>query len=420
MKHFKHTLLLLAAAVLGSVSIFAQNAVTPYSMYGYGILNDNATSMQRQMGGVGVAMRSGRQINVMNPASYAAIDSLTFLWDMGADMSVLWSKEGSAREHAIGGGLDYLTMQFPLGKHMGGSVGMLPYTSVGYAFGNKIEHGTTQYNGSGGINKAYLGLSGAYAGASLGVNVSYNFGNIVNDDYSYPVSSGRSLFEHVMQIRDWDLTVGAQYQKRFKRFHRLTAGVTFSPKKSIHGNSWCTIQELSLTSTPDTVASLKLSNNYYMPNTINAGINYQYDRTSHIMVEVDFLYQDWANAKYSSLTDKNGQTVFQGMKFNNRWRAAAGAEIIPKMRGNYGERITYRLGAYYNNDYLNILGNGVKEYGVTCGFGLPTPEGKTMINVGLEWKHRTSSPVVLIQENYLNITIGINFNETWFWQRKIK
>ena len=26
----------------------------------------------------------------MNPASYAAIDSLTFFFDMGADMSVIW------------------------------------------------------------------------------------------------------------------------------------------------------------------------------------------------------------------------------------------------------------------------------------------------------------------------------------------
>ena len=33
----------------------AQNVTTPYSMYGYGILGDNATSTQRQMGGVGFA-----------------------------------------------------------------------------------------------------------------------------------------------------------------------------------------------------------------------------------------------------------------------------------------------------------------------------------------------------------------------------
>ena len=53
--------------------------MTPYSKYGYGILNDQATSAQRSMGGVGYAMASGRQVNVMNPASYAAIDSITFL-----------------------------------------------------------------------------------------------------------------------------------------------------------------------------------------------------------------------------------------------------------------------------------------------------------------------------------------------------
>ncbi len=47
------------------------------------------------MGGVGYAMNSGRQINVMNPASYAAIDSLTFLFDLGADVSMLWSQEGA-------------------------------------------------------------------------------------------------------------------------------------------------------------------------------------------------------------------------------------------------------------------------------------------------------------------------------------
>ena len=80
-------LFLLPAAVLAAAAT-AQNVTTPYSMYGYGILGDRATSMQRQMGGVGYAMNSGRQINVMNPASYAAIDSLTFLFDLGADMSM--------------------------------------------------------------------------------------------------------------------------------------------------------------------------------------------------------------------------------------------------------------------------------------------------------------------------------------------
>lgn len=54
--------------------MFAQNQSSPYSRYGYGLFSDYATSAQRNMGGVGVAMADGRQINVMNPASYAATD----------------------------------------------------------------------------------------------------------------------------------------------------------------------------------------------------------------------------------------------------------------------------------------------------------------------------------------------------------
>ena len=112
--------------------------------------------------------------------------------------------------------------------------------------------------------------------------------------------------------------------------------------------------------------------------------------------------------------------VFEGMLFNNRTRYAAGVEFVPKLRGNYGQRMSYRAGAYYTADYLNIQGNQMKEYGVSVGFGFPTVEGKTMINLGFEWKHRSTSPVNLLSENYLNISLGLNFNEVWFWQRKIK
>lgn len=410
---------MMVAAICG---VNAQNVTTPYSMYGYGILGDRATSMQRQMGSVGYAMNSGRQINVMNPASYAAIDSLTFLFDMGADVCLLWQKEGAVKEHSVGGGLDYITMQFPLCKFMGGSIGMLPYSSVGYAFGNEIAHGAMQNQGSGGINQAYVGLAGKYAGFSLGANVAYSFGSIVNDVFTSPSSSGQALFEHVMQIRDWDLSIGAQYNARISRTDQMTVGVTFSPKKSLHGETWATIQETTQGSVADTVASMKIGGNYYTPMSIGAGISYKHERISKWMVELDFTYQEWSKVKYAPLYEigKPDNMVFQGMHFNNRTRYAVGGEYVPKVRGNYFQRIAYRVGAYYCNDYLKIQGNSVREYGVTAGFGFNTPSDKTVINLGLEWKHRQANPNALIAENYFNITLGINFNELWFWQRKIR
>lgn len=421
LRNFLSSLLVLVAAL----GLNAQTN-TPYSMYGYGILSDNATSMQRQMGGVGVAMNSGRQINVMNPASYAAVDSLTFLFDLGADLSFMWSKEGSAKEKATGGGLDYLTMQFPLSKHFGGSVGLLPYSSVGYAFGNDIKHGAMSNQGSGGINRLYLGFAGEIKGFSLGVNVSYDFGNIVNDVFATP-STGSTKFEHVMKVRDWGIVIGAQYTARLSRTDRMVLGLTYSPKKTMLGSTWATIQEMTLESEPTEVARGKLKNNYYTPNAIGAGVSYSHQRTSRFNVEFDFIWQQWSKAKYSPLysfgnPDLNSKPVivFEGMDFKDRIRYALGAEYVPKLRGSYLQRVAYRLGAYYTNDYLNIKGNQVREFGVSAGFGFPTIEGKTVINLGLEWKMREAHPKTLIKENYLNITLGVNFNEVWFFKRKIR
>lgn len=422
MNIMKRKLISLAAAIAIAATALADNVTTPYSMYGYGVLNDRATSMQRQMGGVGVAMNSGRQVNVMNPASYAAIDSLTFLWDMGADVSMLWQKEGSAKEFSTGGGLDYITMQFPIWKYMGASVGLVPLSQVGYSFGSDIYHGTRQNQGSGGINEAYLGFAGSYKGFNLGFNVSYDFGNIINDIYNYPTTTGTSLFEHVMQIRDWNILLGAQYTAQIARDHKLTLGVTYQPKKTMLGKTYCTLQETSKDAVADTITNgvLKMKNLYYQPQSVGAGINYTVDKKFHFSVEADVQWQQWSKAKYSELTDRKGQVIFQGMNFSDRWRYSLGAEFVPAVRGNYGQRMTYRLGGYATRDYVVIDSNHIREYGVSCGLGLPVLEGKTLINIGFEWKKREATPQKLISENYFNITFGVNFNEVWFWQRKIR
>lgn len=394
-----------------------------YSMYGYGLLSDRATSMQRQMGSIGYAMRSGRQINVMNPASYAAIDSLTFLFDMGADFTMSWQKQDDQKERSYGGGLDYITMQFPLSKHIGASIGLIPYSYVGYAFGTEIQHGAMTNQGEGGINQAYVGLSGIVAGFSLGANVAYSFGNIINDVFSSPVISGQTLFEHVMQIRDWDIVIGAQYSAQLTMNDKLNFGVTYSPKKSIHGQTWATLQETTKDSKADTVAYMNMKGKYFTPTSIGAGIGFTHERLGKWMVEFDFTFQQWSKAEYSplySIKDPENM-VFQGMNFRDRTKFALGGEYIPRVRGgNYAQRMSYRAGAYFNNDYLNIQGNRLREYGVTAGVGLNTPEGKTMVNIGFEWKHRQGVPNALITENFFNITLGLNFNELWFWKRKIR
>jgi hypothetical protein len=391
---------------------FAQQTASPYSKFGYGLLRDNATSAQRQMGGIGYAMTSGRQINVMNPASYSRIDSLTFLFDMGVDASFINSNDNGSKLNQKGGGLDYITMQFPLSKRIGASIGLLPYSSVGYSFGSEIKNGTNSHQGSGGINQLYAGLSGTiFKGFSAGFNFSYLFGNNINDIYAYTSTGSTSLFEQVIEVRDWHIDLGLQYTLPLNRDDVLGFGITYSPGKDLLGNARVIKYDVTSQEKPDTVQSIRLRHNFALPDTWGAGVNYRHG--NRWMVEADVTYQPWSKVKFAQMAD------FPATKFADRWKVAAGGEWRPKDRGNYFSLVTYRLGGYYNRDYMMVGDNHVREYGLSCGFGFPTLSTKTIINLGFEYKNRRANPNPLLQEKYFSITLGINFNELWFFKRKI-
>lgn len=414
MKILKY-LMLAAVALTSSLVAEAQaNTTSPYSMFGYGILNDYATSAQRAMGGVGYAMNGGRQINVMNPASYSAIDSLTFLWDVGIDLSMLQAKEGDIKANSTGGGIDYLTMQFPVTKQIGASIGLLPYSSVGYEFAGEIDNGSEARAGGGGLNVLYAGASySPFKGLSVGVNVGYLFGTNVYDNYVYSTST--TLFERVIQVRSWDLKIGALYTHEINPKHKASVGVTFTPKKSLQGHTWGAYYDMTNDTSVDTIGFQSLNGNNETPMSLGLGLGYEFDKK--LYAEVDFTYQNWEKAKFAKVEgfDNNGGNL----TFDNRWKVALGLQYTPQQRGSYFKRVNYRAGAYYNHDYVNVRGNNVREYGVTCGFGLPAPQSKTVINIGFEYKHRNSSPINYITENYFNITLGVNFNQMWFWKNKI-
>ena len=411
----------LTAAIALIISAYgfvaAQNGtMTPYSAYGYGILRDNATSTQRAMGGVGYAMNSGRQINAMNPASHAAIDSLTFLFDMGIDLTALWQNEevdGSRiSDHNFGGGLDYVTMQFPLGKYMGGSIGLVPFSSVGYSFGSEIENGADSRQGSGSLNELYLSVAGRpFKGFTIGANIAYLFGTILNETYAVISSAQTSLFQTQMIVRDYRLNFGAQYSIPVKA-DRLTLGLTYSPSKTLLGTARQASYDTALDTEVQVSDEHSLRGNYSLPETWGAGINYQFGRS--VMVEFDYTYQPWSKVKFRGFESSPSL-----QKFADRTKFALGGQYVPDSRGNYFQRMNYRVGAYWSDDYLVLQDNQLRQYGITAGLGLPVPGMKSTVNIGFEWMRRQAHPNPLIKEDYLNITIGINFNEMWFRQSKI-
>ena len=62
-----------------TVSVMAQisSTVSPYSQFGLGVLSDQSQGFNKGMGGLAMGLRGGGIINMQNPASYSAVDSLT-------------------------------------------------------------------------------------------------------------------------------------------------------------------------------------------------------------------------------------------------------------------------------------------------------------------------------------------------------
>ena len=155
--------------MLCAMLAFAQSGTnSPYTRYGFGQLSDQSFGNSKAMGGISYGLRDGFQINASNPASYTAVDSLTFLFDAGLSLQNANFKEGAVQTNAKNSTVDYLAMQFRLFKKMALSAGFLPYSIVGYNMGQTNEVGSDDYNnpiqasdtytGDGGLQQVFVGL----------------------------------------------------------------------------------------------------------------------------------------------------------------------------------------------------------------------------------------------------------------------
>lgn len=411
MKRYNLTLCLIITSVLIALG---QQTTSPYSMYAYGLLRDHVTSAQRQMGGTGYAQQSGRQINAMNPASYAATDSMTFLFDIGADVSWYKRSDATGTDRDWGGGIDYVTIQFPVSKTVGMSAGLVPFSSVGYSFGSDIKNGVATHQGLGGINQLYLGAGWRpFKGFSIGANISYMFGTLANDTYATAASGTNAVFEQMMEVRDYHLHFGAQYALQLTREHSVTLGVSYEPGKDLLGHTYV-LKYLESASKADTIAPgvVGLKGRFAIASTYGAGIAWDWNRQAHI--EADFTYQPWAKVKYAQLEN------YSDTRLANRWRVGVGGSYIPNPRGGYFKRMAYRAGAFYNRDYIMVGTNNVRDWGVSMGFGFPASGAKTMVNLGVEYLQRQATPTPMLKEKYVNITLGVNFDQLWFYRSRLR
>ena len=412
--------------IFTQLSLLAQNNTnSPYTRFGYGELADRSFGAGRAMGGVGYGLRSPKQINPLNPASYSSMDSLTFLFDFGASGQVSWFSDGATKHHQVNGNVEYIALQFPITRRLAMSVGLLPFSYVGYNFGEaKTQNGLSwgeSFSGSGGLSDLYAGISYDIwkKRLSVGMNAGFLFGNITHSrNLIFPEGTGADNVSRSQryEVRDMKLDFGLQYTHPLSKTEHITVGLAYTPGKKLKTTLY-DIQVVGGTTASgytknDTITGFRFD----MASTYGFGVSYV--KENKLTVAADFLYEDWGKRYFEN---ELGQ-------FSDRIRVAAGAEYIPQYdtRGYLG-RIRYRAGAHYSNSYLKVgqsaendnKGHGYNEYGASVGFGFPLIDNRSLVNVSFEYVKIRPELRTMIDEQYFRFTVNYTFNELWFFKRKV-
>ena len=418
MTRYKQTLLALVLSLFCGGVMAQNNTNSPYTRYGYGHLADLGSSNSKAMGGVAYGLRDGTQVNFANPASYTAVDSLTFIFDGAVSLQNTNFSDGTLKQNAKNSSFDYITMQFRLARWCGMSLGLIPFSNVGYSMGeyredteNSSNSSSVTYSGEGGLHQAYVGLGfKIFKNLSVGANISYLWGDVTRTtSESFPSSTTNFPFtiQTNVGIRSYKLDFGAQYTQAFGKKHSMTLGVVYSPGHNLNNSAY----ELRVTGSSSSATSSQkdIVADFGIPTTYGVGLAYMYN--NRLTVAADGMIQNWDKVAYMGEKDV----------FCKRAKMALGAEYIPNPIGrSYLAHVKYRIGAYYSKPYYKIFGErAANEYGLTAGFGLPIPRTRSMISLSAQYVKTAGTNPAFLDENTLRICVGVTFNERWFFKRKV-
>ena len=233
--------------------------------------------------------------------------------------------------------------------------------------------------------------------------------------YPSTASANSYISQTSVSVSDYKLDFGAQYTQELNKKHSVTIGAVFSPKHKLN-NDYTVTTQVSSTNSNNLDATLEL------PNVFGAGFTYNYDK--RLTIGADYSLQQWSKAEFGVNTsdDAMRDDFNETYAYCDRHKISVGAEYIPNLIGrSYLSHIKYRLGAYYTTPYYKIDGKkATREYGVTAGFGLPVPRSRSILSVSGQFVRISGQESTFVNENIFRVSIGLTFNERWFFKRRVE
>lgn len=410
LKKFLVLFLLLAIGV----SQAQEGTTSPYSFYGIGTLKFKGTAENRAMSGISVYTDS-IHVSLQNPAGVADLKLVNFT--VGASHKSVSLQTDAEKQKATTTSLDYLAIGLPIGEKFGASFGLIPYTAVGYQLEGQNALGTTQYQGSGGLNKAFLTIAYKISeGLSFGIDGNYNFGNIENvatsrqDGVQYSTRE-----ENRSDLLGFSYNLGLAYKRMLNDKLRLYSSLTYTPETNFTSENTRTISTLL---------------------EIDSGAELDIDRRDILVDDTDFTFPsqwtlgagvgqnkkwfvgaEYTDQKTSNFTNRTFD--IENVSFKDASKYRVGGFYIPNYNsiGNYWQRVVYRGGFRFEETGINVNGQDINEFGISFGVGLPVGRLFSNVNLGFEIGTRGTKDFGLVQENFFNTFLSLSLNDKWFEKR---
>mgnify|MGYP003970152413 CR=1 FL=1 len=390
---------------------------SPYSRFGLGDLHENILPEFSAFGGASTAFNNSSTVNPNNPASFTSFKPNSFLFSTGG-----WHKttrmQNKTEEHTVNNNaFSHLIVGFPLSEKWGASMGMLPYSSVGYEINARDEdyNADMNYFGDGGISKIYFG--GAYEpieNFSIGLKASYLFGGLnrrkqlIFDDESFMNSRANST----INLKGYYYELGMLYKHDITEDKQLSLGLTANNDSKIRAKKSELVESFEYSGffeTPkDTFLNATVWDSVMLPKYFSAGLSFK--NGNKWLFVADYSIQNWADYSMFDESDDlaNSMKISGGMQFTPDYNSIT----------KYYKRIDYRLGASYSNTPLLLEGNQLKEMSVSFGFGIPVKKSRTKYDFSCTIGERGTTDDNLIKEQFVRLGLSVSYDGIWFVKRK--
>lgn len=406
----------------------AYSGFSPYSIYGLGDLSTGGNAYSKGMAGVGIANRTSRFMNLVNPASITERDSLSFMADVSlySENKIFSQSNLKAANNVFN--IGNFAISFPLWKSSAMMLGITPYSTTGFKYSfdytdpNVLGNiGNVNYTaqGNGGIYKTFVaGAATFFDRLSLGAEMDYYFGSI---DKSYYTIINNASYNNIQNSTKLQATAiggkfGIQYEHPIGTKAKIGIGAVYSTGADVKG--FYTDTRLSVgTAVADTlyhkIDTLGVGSNIRIASELGIGVSFKYD--DKLLIEFDYTNSDWTDSNIHKVSGFSTKSSPFASTSSEAYRL--GFEYVPNRNDirYYFNRVTYRGGLYYKKENFLLNGNGIYSAGLTLGATLPIPGlFNNGLSLGFEMGQRSSMKDNMIKENYFNFSFGVNLYDLWF------